>query len=58
MNDKKGGKLNMFKPSIVEDVTKPHSAGVPNVGKDSFTDLKALNVYICSSKNPQHFAFS
>ena len=58
MNDKKGGKLHMFKPTIVEDGNTPHSAGVPNVGKDSFTDLKAMNVYICSSNKKQHFAFS
>ena len=58
MNDKKGGKLNMFKPTIVEDSTALHSAGVHNVGKDTFADLKALYVYICSLKNPQHFEFS
>ena len=44
MNDKKVGKLSMFKPTIVDDGAKLHSAGVPNVGKDTFTDRKALSV--------------
>ena len=46
LNDNKGGKLKMCKPTMVEDDTKPHSAYAPNVAKDIFTDCNGLYVYI------------